>query len=80
MNLGKLWRAARDREAWHAAVHGGTGSDTAEGLKNSRLTVLRYFCCTEERSGHTHTDATFARSFPSRLNHRTLNTAPSATQ
>ena len=67
MNLGKLWQAARDREAWRAAVHGGTGSDTAEGLKNSRLTVLRYFCCTEKRSGHIHAEANFACSFPSGL-------------
>ena len=22
MNLGKLWKMVRDREAWHAAVHG----------------------------------------------------------
>jgi len=22
MNLGKLWKMARDREAWRAAVHG----------------------------------------------------------
>ena len=22
MNLGKLWRMVRDREAWHAVVHG----------------------------------------------------------
>ena len=22
-NLGKLWDMVRDREAWHAAVHGG---------------------------------------------------------
>ena len=22
MNLGKLWKMVRDREAWHAAIHG----------------------------------------------------------
>ena len=28
MNLGKLWEMVRDREAWHAAVHGVTKSQT----------------------------------------------------
>ena len=28
MNLGKLWETVRDREAWHAAVHGVTKSPT----------------------------------------------------
>ena len=28
MNLGKLWDVVRDREAWHAAVHGVAKSRT----------------------------------------------------
>ena len=28
MNSGKLWKMVRDREAWHAAVHGVTKSRT----------------------------------------------------
>ena len=27
-NLGKLWELVRNREAWHAAVHGVTNSQT----------------------------------------------------
>ena len=28
MNLGKLWEMVRDRQAWHAAIHGVTNSWT----------------------------------------------------
>ena len=28
MNFGKLWKMVRDREAWHAAVHGASKSPT----------------------------------------------------
>ena len=31
MNLGTLWEVVRDREAWHAAVHGVTESQTRLG-------------------------------------------------
>ena len=37
MNLHKLWDMVKDREAWHAAVHGGCKeSDRTEGLNNNR--------------------------------------------
>ena len=36
MNLGKLWELVRDREAWHAVVHGVTKSQMTEQLDNCR--------------------------------------------
>ena len=44
MNLGKLWEMVRDREVWHAAVHGVEKSRTWLG----NWTAAFFRCCCPE--------------------------------
>ena len=45
MNLSKLQEIVKDREAWHATVHGVAESQTQLGNKTTTTTQQQVFMC-----------------------------------
>ena len=43
MSLSRLWEVVKEREAWHAAVHGVAKSQMTEWLNNNNTYMWKYF-------------------------------------
>ena len=44
MNLSKLWETVKDREDWHAAVHGIARSQTQQSNRTTNTHTLKFVC------------------------------------
>ena len=47
MSLSKLQEMVKDRELWHAAIHGAAESDMTKRLNNNPVFRKKYIICSE---------------------------------
>ena len=74
MSLSKLWEMVKDREAWHAAVHGVAESDMTERLNASPALADEFFTTKPPRKPPTlfHLSINLAQANTYSFNYCTL--------